>query len=164
MGTINFKELSKISSYPVKYYTYTDLHLDIKQVTRGISDSRPIKNIKLKDIQASYDEEAIVNSLFNILNTRPMQRILLPTFGCDLIGYVGMPITTTTAQMIGDTILRSIEQWEPRITIDNILVVAKPDDNEYDITINLTIPSLKKKNVNILATLAQNGILESRMN
>ena len=160
MASINLKELSKNPNIVDKPYTYVDLHLDIQEINKGIGGAVMIKG---KDIRVSYDYEAIRNSIFNILNTRPMQRILLPEFGCNLLGYVGRPVTERTATEIGRTIYNAIRIYEPRVTIDNVLVVALPDLNEYDITITITIPELKKKNLQIIATLTKFGILESNI-
>ena len=163
MASIQFKELSKKTNLNENKYTYIDLHLDISQTERGVSVTNQYKSIKGKDIAVDYDEEAIRNSIFNILNTRPLQRIILPNFGCNLLGYVGRQVTLRTAEDIGRTIYDAIKIWEPRVTIDDVLVIAKPDENEYDVTITITIPTLKKRDVKIIGTLTNSGILESNM-
>ena len=160
MASIQLKDLSNNTKLENKPYTYVDLHLDIQQINKGIGGATMIKG---KDIQVSYDYEAIRNSIFNILNTRPMQRILLPEFGCNLLGYVGRPVTVRAAEEIGRVIYNSIRIYEPRVVIDDILVVAKPDQNEYDVTITVTLPDLKKKNLKIIGTLTKFGILESNI-
>lgn len=161
MASIKLTELTKKVGNTVNNYTYTDLHFDIQQQEIGISNSRTIKSIKGKDILVDYDEEAIRNSIFNILNTRKMQRILLPQFGCNIIGYIGLPCTTTTGQQIGNEILQSIKTWEPRVIVDQVLVVSKPDDHEFDVTITVTIPYLKKSDVKLFGTITNNGSIQA---
>lgn len=163
MSSINLKELAKVSNLISNQFTYKDIHFDLVQTERFISNSNNIRAIKGKDLQDDTDEAAIRNSIFNILNTRPGQRFLVPQFGCNLLGYVGRPITDQTGQEIGRTIYNAIRVWEPRITIDDVLVVGKPSDNEYDITVTVTIPSLKRTDIKIIGTLTKQGILESKL-
>ena len=114
MASIKLTELSKKTTLTNNDYTYTDMHFDIMQSNRGISNDRVYKSINGKDIVVDYDEYAIRNSLTNILNTRAGQRFLIPTFGCNLLRYVGMPVTTSTGNMIGTEIDNAITKWEPR--------------------------------------------------
>lgn len=163
MSSINLKELSKKTNLQDSPFTYIDLHLDIQQATLNISNTNAIKSVNRKDIEIDNDEAAIRNSIFNILNTRQGQRFLIPTFGCNLLGYIGRPITDQTGREIGRTILDAIRIWEPRVTIDDVLVIGKPSLNEYDITITVTIPSLKRRDIKLIGTLTNSGILESRL-
>jgi phage baseplate assembly protein W len=163
MGSISIKEFGKKTSVTNKKYTFIDLYLDIKQTDTSISNNNTIRTINGKDIEISPDEAAIANSIFNILNTRPGQRFLIPTFGCNLYGYIGLPVTDSIGRQIGQTVYNAIRIWEPRVTIDDVLVVGKPDQNEYDITLTVTIPTLKKKDIKLIGTLTSNGILEARL-
>jgi phage baseplate assembly protein W len=163
MGSINLKELAKNTNLTKKTYTYVDLHLDVQQVTRSISNSNTIRSIKGKDIEIDPDEAAIRNSIFNILNTRPGQRFLIPAFGCNLLGFIGQPITTQTGNEIGRTIYQAIKIWEPRVKVDDILVKGSPETHTYDITISVTIPALKRTDIKIISTLTSSGILESQI-
>lgn len=163
MGSINLKELGKKTSTFNKKYTFIDLFLDVKQVDISISNNNTIRSINGKDIEISPDESAIANSIFNILNTRPGQRFLIPSFGCNLYGFIGLPVSDTVGGQIGQTIYNAIRIWEPRVTVDDVLVVGIPAQNEYDITLTITIPTLKKKDIKLIGTLTSNGILESRL-
>jgi phage baseplate assembly protein W len=160
MASINLKELSNPSNSDKKGYTYKDIKLDLVQTDRFISNTKSVRSIKNKDLQDSLDEAAISNSIFNILKTRPGQRFLIPQFGCNLLGYVGRPITDRTGSQIGQTIYDAIRLWEPRVTIDKVYVNGKTEEHEYDITIFITIPSLKKTDIKLIGTLTSNGILE----
>jgi len=163
MASIVLKELKNTATANnVNKYTYIDLHLDIAQKNIGISSNNKYQSINGKDITIDPDELAIRNSIFNILNTRPGQRFLIPTFGCNLLYYIGMPVTTITGNMIGHAVKEAITKWEPRVRIDRILIESKPDENEYDVTINISIPALKKRDINIIGSLTSQGILEIR--
>ncbi len=161
MSSISLKELAKVSGSSSDF-TYKDLHFDLIQNEKFISTTR--RSVKAKDISDSIDEAAIANSIFNILNTRIGQRFLVPTFGCNLLAFVGRPVTEYTGREIGRTLYDAIRIWEPRVTIDDVLVVAKADEHEYDITVTVTIPSLKKTDVKLVGVLTSSGIIEARLN
>ena len=164
MANINLKELQKKTNLVDNPYTFIDIALDLKQTDIAISNTNAIRSIKGKDLEISPDEAAIANSIFNILNTRPGQRFLIPTFGCNLVGFIGLPITDRVGEAIGRTILQAIKVWEPRVNVDDILVTGYPDRNEYNIEITITIPTLKKRDIKLIGIFTSQGILESRLN
>ena len=163
MGSLNLKELAKITNIKKSPYTYIDLHFDVQQVQKSVSNTNSIRSIKGKDLEIDADEAAIRNSIFNILSTRPRQRFLLPTFGCDLMGYIGSPVSDVTGEQIGRTIYQALKVWEPRIKVLNVYVVGYPEQHEYQITLTIEIPSLKKTDIKIISTLTDSGIMESRI-
>ena len=138
-------------------YTFVDEHFDLAK-NEPIYDYRSA-SMPARDLEFSYDEDAIKNSLMNIFRTVPGQRFLLPEFGCNLAAFLFQPITDLQGEVIGRTIYRAIELWEPRVNIDNITVVGKPDQNQYDITIQVSIPRLKKR-TNLTGVLSENGFNE----
>lgn len=163
MGSVNLTSLKKKrNSLSSKPYTYVDLSLDLEPNIINYELSKLGDNYteNYRDVKVSYDEFAIRNSLINIFNTIPGQRILLPLFGCNLIGYVFKPVTELIGRQIGSEILRAIELWEPRVDVNNINVVGDPDVHQYDIEISLTIPLLKIK-TNLTGVLSREGFRES---
>lgn len=157
MLSITFDEFKSKEKIGVNQYSYIDLHLDLVQETSPVN---AITSFNKKDLLMSYDEEAIKNSIINILNTIPGERILYPTFGCNLLAYVFRPVSQTTAKQIGDTILYAIKQWEPRVTVVNVLVVGKPDEHTYEVTLVISIPVLRKSYVKLVGVLSKEGFLE----
>jgi phage baseplate assembly protein W len=136
---IKIGKLEKIvERYSRKEYAYKDLHLDFAK--SGNFDSVLQKRINENDIEVDYDSNAIKNSLRNLFTTRPGQRFLFPEYGLSLDRYLFEAITDENAQTIGETIVRSVELYEPRVTMEKCTVIPKPDDNEYDITIIIGIP------------------------
>ena len=67
-------------------YLYKDLFLDI---TPSVYYNGQLnKKVILRDVQASFDEQAIKNSITNIFLTAPGQKILSQEFGLDLRRYL----------------------------------------------------------------------------
>lgn len=155
MGSINFNNFKRnVNSASSKPYVYVDLTLDLQ--SNRINDEIIGPSNPSRDIAVSYDEFAIKNSLINIFNTSQGERFLIPLFGCNLNDYVFRPVTETIANSIGNSILRAIELWEPRVTVEKVFVNAKPDEHSYEITVYVIIPKLKIK-TNLTGILTQNG-------
>lgn len=122
-----------------KEYIYSDLHLDIQELSIQKNGTEAAYGT---DIKADYNMLAIKNSIRNIFNTRPGQRLLYPTFGVFLDGYLFEAISDSTARRIGDTILQGITKFENRVQVQNINVTPDADQNTYYVTITLYIPIL----------------------
>lgn len=121
-----------------KDFKFKDFHLDFKKEFNY--DTVIQKKIDGNDLKVDYDKEAIINSLKNLFNTRPGQRFLFPLYGLDLSQYLFEAVTEENGQVIGESIVTAIERYEPRVTLRQCNVVAKPDDNEYEITVMISIP------------------------
>ncbi len=120
-------------------FYFNDLHLDIK--SDGSYSTVFQQPTPGNDIEMDYDESAIKNSIQNLFNTRPGQRFLFPTYGLDLHVYLFEAVTEELGQIIGEKIVKSIETFEPRVTVASCIVVAKPEEHEYEITLIVQIPA-----------------------
>lgn len=129
---------SVAEQFATKKYLYKDLHFDFAKEYNY--DFTTKSKIDANDIQVDYDLKAIVNSLKNLFNTKPGQRFLFPRYGLDLNQFLFEPITDTNAQTIGERIVRSVDEFEPRVTIRNCIVTPFPDDNEYRIALAMIFP------------------------
>jgi len=125
-------------------FSYADLKLDIDLNSHVPSTPVGIGKNPV-DFKLSYDENAIFNSIRNIFNTKKGQKILNPIFGLDLEVFLFDNISRENADIIGKTIYEELPIYEPRITVDSVNVIARPDDNEYEISITIIIPLLDNK-------------------
>jgi phage baseplate assembly protein W len=150
MGSINFNGLVKLTNSVKPSYVYSDVHLDLTY------------DYKNRDIIVDYDIEAIKNAIFNIFNTNPGERFLIPTFGCNLLRYVFTPITQSNGENIGNEIYRAIRDWEPRVTVSNVNVVGYPDSNQYSVSLVVIFPNIGKS-INITGVLNKTGFREVKV-
>jgi len=151
---IKIAKLEEISEkFKTNEFLYKDLHLDFKKNTHIINKTNTV--VEKNDIQVDYDKNAIKNSLRNLFNTKPGQRILFPYYGLDLYQFMFEPITEGNAQMIGEKIVRTIEAFEQRVVVRQCIIKAKPDDNEYDITLVVEFPVFN-------TTVSLNSTLDTR--
>jgi len=135
-------------------FSYADLKLDLDLNSHMPSTPVGVGKNPI-DFRLSYDENAILNSIKNIFNTKKGQKILNPTFGLDLEVFLFDNISKENADIIGKTIYEELPIHEPRITVDSINVIARPDDNEYEISISIIIPSLDNREVTSTAILTE---------
>jgi hypothetical protein len=132
-------------------HVYTDLHLDVIQAKSiGLGDNA----VNSSDIAVDNDIVAIKNSIKNIFSTRKGQKLLSPDFGSNLEQYLFTPITNVNAQAVGDDILKTINKYEPRIQVTNVLVDPQADKNQYYISVSYTFLEIQKNaTLNIIAQL-----------
>lgn len=95
-------------------------------------DLRFIPQPGTKDISISYDDQSVIRSVRNLLLTKPYERLWNPTLGSDIDGLLFEPLSTITANLLRDEIIRTITNWEPRVKIASIDIVPYPDQNGYN--------------------------------
>jgi len=136
-------------------YLYKDIAFDLKPaVSRNAQLNR---NEYLRDVQAFYDLEAVKNSIVNCFLTSPGQKILSPLFGIDLRRFLFEGIDDFTSDIIQETIERKLPRMEPRITVKNVTVEADEDANQYNISLQIDVPSLDIYGVSIKSELNTTG-------
>jgi phage baseplate assembly protein W len=81
----------------------------------------------------------IRESLNILLSTSLGERVMLATYGVDLISKVFTTLTTTTANEIATMVTRAIIEWEPRVSVDNVSVSESILDGWVAISIDYTV-------------------------
>jgi phage baseplate assembly protein W len=74
-------------------------------------------------------EREIVESIRLILATAPGERPRRPEFGCAIHDLVFAPADASTAGQIAYEVRVALEQWEPRITLLDVVVSFAEADN-----------------------------------
>jgi phage baseplate assembly protein W len=132
---------TKVSEDTYDNSTYTDLHLDLKM---SVAVGTKLKSGVSNDIKISFDENAIANSIFNCIYTKPNEKVLDPNFGMNLETFLFEPMSETNGDYIGRYILNRLSILERRINITKVLVNVLFDENIYRISLFYEIPSLNK--------------------
>lgn len=91
------------------------------------------------DVQDMTDIDAIYNSLTNIFETFQGRRRMLQEFALPIYGILFEPVDEITSYRLGEMVLEAVKRWEKRIQVDNIEVIARPDSNEYRISLEFRI-------------------------
>lgn len=153
---IKIKSLQKTDlNKKSKEYLYKDLDFDLKPSYTYNNQLNRKEN--LKDIRANFDVEAIKTSIGNCFLTSPGQKILNPTFGVDLRRFLFDAVDKYTANIISHEINNKLPLMEPRIEILDASVIPNIEEQEYDIHLQINIPSLNVEGLSIKSKLNSNG-------
>lgn len=100
----------------------------------------PVFEHQMNSVKMVSDEEDIRQSLILLLSTTPDERIMNPDYGCDLHRIMFQPMTNATQFLIKDVIKTAVLFYEPRITLDDIVIDYSGElDGIVYITLHYTI-------------------------
>ena len=71
-------------------------------------------------------EDSIQQNIKVILQTRPGEQLMRPTYGAGLQDYIGQPDTTTTRRRLADAVQGSLSRYESRILVEGVDVDDDP--------------------------------------
>ena len=106
-----------------------------------------------KDIALSYDEMAVIRSVRYLLLTKNFERPFQSNIGSRIESLLFEPVDALTAQSLKSEIENVLDKFEPRVSLVQVTIYEKPDDNAYSVTIQFYI-------VNNVEPTAINLILE----
>jgi hypothetical protein len=93
---------------------------------RGIAF--PLQRNERGGIKESRHAQKVRESILVILGTQHGERIMRPTFGCNLRSLVFAPNNAATANLARHYVEEALHVWEPRILLDSVVVY---NDNEH---------------------------------
>lgn len=111
------------------YYEYSDMEIDQEVVTD--SDGEKLVSQGDGSWPRVTNEEAVKNSIINIINTMKGSRRMLPEFATNIYSMLFEPIDERTASSIRSIFVDSIKRWDDRVEIDKFSVVPNYDENLY---------------------------------
>lgn len=91
------------------------------------------------DLVSKTNEDAIKQSLKNLLLTKHYERPFHPELGCQIHSLLFEnwdPIIEKTMQQ---TIIDLVNKFEPRVRLVEVRINPKPDDNGVDVTVEFQI-------------------------
>jgi phage baseplate assembly protein W len=92
-----------------------------------------------KDVSRKYDENAIKQSIKNIIMTKNYERPFHSDIGTQISSLLFEPITPMLRATIKKTIINAIAAYEPRVSLQDVSVLLSPDNNGVYVTIVFTI-------------------------
>lgn len=87
------------------------------------------------DLTKKVDEEAVKASLRNLISTKNYERPFHPEIGCQIFSLLFESLNPITEQVMKKTVFQVIEKFEPRVTVLDVRVRARPDDNDLNVDI-----------------------------
>ncbi len=97
------------------------------------------KNPATKDVARLFDVQAIKRAVKNIILTNKFERPFNSDFGCNLRGFLFENITEPLLVIIKDRVAMAIEKYEPRVSVEDVVVREDIDKNGLSIMVSFLI-------------------------
>ena len=97
------------------------------------------KNPATKDVARLTDVEAVKRSVRNLILTNRFERPFHPEIGSSIRDLLFETITPLNAVLLEDRIEEVIVNFEPRVTLNQIIVQDEIDNNRYAVTISFYV-------------------------
>ena len=115
--------------------------MPVQRISRGFKDlsasfqTNPLSN----DLIALKNESAIARSVRNLVLTIQGERPFQPTLGTGVNNLLFDNMDKLTASAIRSELRTTIENYEPRVEINEIIVEADFERNAFDVTLQYFI-------------------------
>jgi phage baseplate assembly protein W len=111
---------------------FADFHKDLTQ--------NPIS----EDLAVKRDEEAVKESIKNLILTDRGERLMQPLVGSNIRAMLFENNTPSTIKMIQDLITETIQTYEPRATLLDVVVQSSLDDSTVEVGIYFYINNVEQ--------------------
>jgi phage baseplate assembly protein W len=92
-----------------------------------------------KDINKLTAERAVVNSIKNLVSTNHYEKPFNPSFGSNLRRLLFENADKFTASLIEREIAEVIRNYEPRATVNNVIVSPTTDGNGFNVELEFFV-------------------------
>ena len=98
------------------------------------------------DVALSFDDQAVIRSIRNLLSTNHFERPFNPDLGSNLNAILFKMLSPLSAASLEREIATMIDNYEPRARVNEIIVTPLPDKNAYNVSLsfyieNATLPT-----------------------
>lgn len=87
------------------------------------------------DLARSVNENAVKESIFNLVMTNRGERLFQPNIGCDIRGSLFDNIDANTILILKENIKTTINTYEPRCNLRDVEIFGDIDKNELGVRI-----------------------------
>ena len=109
----------------------------VSQSFKDISATFQINPLN-RDLIALNNSYAIARSIRNLIMTVPGDRPFNPVLGSQVTNLLFENLDKLTALTIKSEIVNTIENFEPRVRLNEVNVKSQPDQNQFDVKIQIT--------------------------
>ena len=102
------------------------------------------KNPATKDVAKLFDVQAIKRSVKNNILTNKYERPFNSDFGCNLRGFLFENITEPLLVVIKDRVCMAIEKYEPRVSVEDVVVQSDDGSNGISIMVSFKINGVEQ--------------------
>jgi phage baseplate assembly protein W len=116
-----------------------NLHLQLYKNALANFTTQPFKYANPADIVKRYDEQAIKAAVRNLILTSNYERPFHPEIGTQINSLLFEPATPMLSAVLERTIRTAINNFEPRVDLNDVQCVVNEDSNSVDVSIIFTI-------------------------
>jgi phage baseplate assembly protein W len=91
------------------------------------------------DVSRRFDENAIKTALRNLILTNNFERPFHSEIGTPIRAMLFEPFSPMLVSNIERSIFDAVNSFEPRVNLDNVKVVASPDENSLVVTLTYRV-------------------------
>ena len=92
-----------------------------------------------KDVALLKDEDAVKQSIRNLLLTNPGERLMQPNIGAGISALLFENITPGTLKLIQSKVKSTIRTYEPRAELIDVSVSSNYDDNKVSVFVSFYV-------------------------
>ena len=107
------------------------------------------------DLIANKNETAIARSIRNLILTAPGERPFNPELGSQVSRLLFNPMDDITTDSLREQISNTINTFEPRVNLRQVIVQPNFDNGEYDISIRYDIVGIEASTQQLSFALQQ---------
>ena len=93
------------------------------------------------DIMPLTDTDAVINAVRNLISTNFHERPFRPNLGANLSNLLFEPADIITLILLRQSILRVLQENEPRIDSINVGIIDDSDNNRYHVNLSFRVIS-----------------------
>lgn len=97
-----------------------------------------------EDVTRVVDVEAVKRSVKNLVLTNRYERLLDPRIGGNVRAMLFEPMTALTSSILEDYITDTINNYEPRVSLQSVVATPDFDRNSYEVTITFRLDSVEQ--------------------
>lgn len=97
------------------------------------------KNPATKDVAIRAGNQAVIRSVKNLINLSYYEKPFHPEIGSSVRQMLFEPLSPLTAQNLKRAIEDVINNFEPRVRLQNVVVQAFADSNQFEVAIEFFI-------------------------
>ena len=110
----------------------------VSQQFKDISASFQINPLN-RDLIQLKNANAIARSIRNLIMTVPGERPFNPVLGSQVTNLLFENLDKLTASSIKSEIINTVSNFEPRVRLNEVIVKAQPNNNQFDVQIQYYI-------------------------
>ena len=131
--------------------------MPVQRASKGFKDiSMSFKVSPLtSDLIANKNETAIARSIRNLILTAPGERPFNPELGSQVSRLLFNPMDDITTDSLREQISNTINNFEPRVNLRQVVVQPNFDVGEYDISIRYDIVGIEASTQQLSFALQQ---------